>query len=121
VLSPLEDGEMQSATSLKEDMKVASPLEASVKVKVFDSKMWKHLIPARIAIIPIVVSMTKKEAINPFGGVLGHAFRNILIPDNRFKVSHGCNVMVLEMMSAVMPSSNDAPPSVLGILDGCIW
>ena len=39
VLSPSEDGEMQSATPSKEDMKVASPLEASVKVEVFDSKM----------------------------------------------------------------------------------
>ncbi len=76
------------------------------------------MIPARIAIIPIVVSITKKEEINPFGGVLGRAFQNILIPDNRFKVSRGCNVMVLELTSAVMPSSNDELPFVLGILDG---
>jgi hypothetical protein len=62
--------------------------------------------------------MTKKDEINPFGGVLGRAFQNILIPDNRFEVSCGCNVMVLELTSTVMPSSNDEPPFVLGILDG---
>jgi hypothetical protein len=47
VLSPLEDGEMQSATPLKEDMKVASPSEASVKVKVFDSKNVKAFDPSK--------------------------------------------------------------------------
>ncbi len=65
---------MQSATPLEEDMKVVSPLEASVKVGVFDSRMQEHLIPTRIPIIPIVVSMTKKEEIHPFGGALGRAF-----------------------------------------------
>jgi hypothetical protein len=69
-------------------------------------------------IIPIVVSKTKKEEINPFGGVLGCAFQKILSPDNRFKASRGCHVIVLDLTLAVTPSSNDEPPLVLFILDG---
>jgi hypothetical protein len=67
--------------------------------------------------IPIVVSNTKKEEINPFGGDLGRAFQKILIPDNRLKASHGCHVIVLDLTSAATPSSNDEPPLVLFILD----
>ncbi len=68
--------------------------------------------------IPIVVSMTKKEEMNPFGGALGHAFQSILIPDNSFKASLGFRAIVLDLTLAVTPSSEDEPPLVLFMLDG---
>ena len=39
VSPPSEANEMQSATPLEDDMKVMSPLEASVNVGSFESKM----------------------------------------------------------------------------------
>ncbi len=68
--------------------------------------------------IPIVLSMTKKEEMNPFGGALGRAFRSILIPDNSFEASFGFHVIVLDLTLAVTPSSEDEPPLVLFMLDG---
>jgi hypothetical protein len=68
--------------------------------------------------IPIVVSMTKKKKMNPFGGALGCTFQNILISDNRFEATFGCLVMVLDLMSDVTPSSKDEPPLVLFMLGG---
>jgi hypothetical protein len=70
--------------------------------------------------IPIMLNMTKKEEINPFGGALGRAFRKILIPDNSFEASLGVQVTVLDFVSAVTPSSEDGLPSVLLMLDGWI-
>ena len=101
VSSPSEDNEMQSATPSEGKMKVLSPSEGSINL---ESKMWKHLIPTRIPSIPIMVNITKKEEIIPFGGVFGHAFWRILIPDNSFEASLGVQVTVLDFVSAITPS-----------------
>jgi hypothetical protein len=76
------------------------------------------LIPTRFPNIPIVANTTKKEEINPLGGPLGHAFQKILTPDNSFEVSLGCQVTILDLISAVTPSSEDELPFVLFMLQG---
>ena len=76
------------------------------------------MIPTRIPNIPIVANITKKEEINPFGGLLGHAFQTILTPDNSFEASLGCQVTMLDLISAVTPSSEDGLPFVLFMLEG---
>ena len=101
-------------------------LEASTKLVVLEmgvlvTQIWEHLIAVSIPIIPIVASITRKEEIHPFGGFLGITFWIDLIPESNFEVHLGCHVMVFNLTSLVVPSSEDGPRLVLFMLDGWIW
>jgi hypothetical protein len=62
--------------------------------------------------------MTKNLEINPSGGALGLAFQKILSPFPSVEKILGCQVTILDLMSAVTPSSEDELPSVLLMLEG---
>jgi hypothetical protein len=62
--------------------------------------------------------MTKNLEINPSGGALGLAFRKILSPFPSVEKILGCQVTILDLMSAVTPSSEDELPSILFMLEG---
>jgi hypothetical protein len=51
-----------------------APLKANEKVDNLEFKMWLHLIPVRIARIPIIIRRSKNDEMNPLFGVFGRAF-----------------------------------------------
>jgi hypothetical protein len=111
---------MQSAISFKaiKTHVAEAPLEANNKVGIAELQIWWHLIPNRIARIPIVDSSTRNKEMNPLGGVVDQTFQ---IHWMHCEVNCGFQEILVVLESAVTPFSDEGVPSVLLILVGLIW
>ncbi len=102
-------------------MQLSTPSEAESIDDGHSDKIWWYFIPVRIVMIPIVVKKIKKDEMNPRGGYFDREFLKVLNNQEYLVTPRWIQFVGDILTSAVTPSSDEEPLSVLLMLDGCIW
>ncbi len=119
--SEVVNPEMLYYPSEGNEMQLSTPSEAGSIDDGHADKIWWHFIPVRTVMIPIVVKKIKKDEMSPRGGYFDREFLKVLNNQEYLVTPRWIQFVVDILMSAVTPSSDEEPPSVLLMLDGCIW